>query len=331
MGKGKGALGQIANVATYGGYGGLIDFTGMDNKSSAGPRLDMSRYDTREQAKKYEDLMAVERQKNIERNDFAAGANQNLIKDLQAQAAGQGPSLADAQLKAASNRNLSQMMAAASASRGGNAGLQQRQVRQQGAQAGREVAETSAINRMQEQQQARNMLANQLNSQQQMAGANVRDYTTGGLQAATDPYKLLSQFEETRFAQDVARRNGVKEQQSAIQGGGMQAASTIGSMFAGSDERGKENIKPADKKVQAFLDALSAKSYNYKDTNKPGTAEGTRTGIMAQDLERSDMGKELVTDTPSGKMVNTQQGFGAVLAAQSELNKRLKALEGKKK
>lgn len=96
-----------------------------------------------------------------------------------------------------------------------------------------------------------------------------------------------------------------------------------------SDEENKKQLPDAQKEVSSFLDKLSAKKYEYKDPTLPGAAEGERVGIIAQDLEKSSLGKSLVKNTENGKMVDTVQGFGAILAAQAELNRRLKKLEKK--
>jgi hypothetical protein len=83
---------------------------------------------------------------------------------------------------------------------------------------------------------------------------------------------------------------------------------------------------------KSFLDALQATSFEYKKEAKglPGAGEGRRLGIMAQDLEKAGpVGKSMVKDTPTGKQVDMGVGFGAILAAQSSLNERLKQLETK--
>lgn len=97
--------------------------------------------------------------------------------------------------------------------------------------------------------------------------------------------------------------------------------------------KGKDESKfpSASKEVNEMMDKLEPKKYRYKNPNAPGAAEGNRYGIMAQDLEKSSLGKTLVKQTQQGKMVDTVQGFGAVLAAQAELNRRLKKLEKKGK
>lgn len=112
-------------------------------------------------------------------------------------------------------------------------------------------------------------------------------------------------------------------------GGMMSMIPMIASMF--SDERGKKDMKDGGGDIQSMMDNLSPKSYEYKDTSLPGTAEGERYGIVAQDLEKSAAGSSVVKDTPQGKMVDPVQGFGLALAGLAELNRRLRAIEGQGK
>lgn len=286
---------------------------GFGGGGGAGPKLNDGKFDYSKQVQ--------------DRVKQSRDASMGLMTQLQQQSQGQGPSLADAQMKSAANRSLAQQMAMAASGRGGNAALRQRQAMAGGAQTGREIAEASGIARLQEQQQAQNML---MNLSQQQQGQD--------LQQIMQPAQGVMEGEKSRFAADVARRNAVQEQQGGMLGGLLGAGAQLGAAYltggasaALSDEREKKNVKSGSKSVSEFLDKLSSKNYEYKDTSKPGTAPGNRVGVMAQDLEKSDMGKTLVKDTPQGKMVDTQQGFGAILAAQSELNERLKKLEGKKR
>jgi hypothetical protein len=92
----------------------------------------------------------------------------------------------------------------------------------------------------------------------------------------------------------------------------------------------KRDFPKANKKLADMLDKLQPYEYEYKDTSLPGTSEGRNIGIMAQDLEKSEAGRELVKNTPDGKVIDTKKTFSAMLAAQADLNKRLKAVEGKK-
>lgn len=311
---GKNVLGAGAVAAAAGGAPLLAAGLGaaalgsklFGKKSGPGPQLNTSTAD--------------QTQTDLQKQVAASrAASQGLISDLQAQSRGQGPSLADAQLRQAGNRNLAQQLASAASMRGGNpAALQRALVMQQGQQ-GRELAEQSATAKLQERQMAQQGLQGLVLGQQQQ-----------DLSQVMDPARLKADMEMARFNADVAKTNANKELQGKMWGSVLSTAGQVGAAAA-SDKNGKKDIKSGSKDVKSFLDALSAKSYEYKDTSKPGTAEGPRVGIMAQDLEKSKMGKTLVKDTPNGKMVDTVQGYGAILAAQAELNQRLKALEGKKK
>jgi hypothetical protein len=125
---------------------------------------------------------------------------------------------------------------------------------------------------------------------------------------------------------NVAGQN-VSNQMTA-QKGQMEMLGGIGSAAMGllSDKNSKKDIKKAEDvndKLSEFLDAIKAMNYSYKGEEKK------QDGIMAQDLEQSEIGQQMVVDTPNGKMVDFSQGFAAMLAAQAELNERLKKIEGK--
>ena len=253
-----------------------------------------------------------------EKQSLATQAQQQrLIGGLQGQVEGSAPSLAQAQLKAAQDRNLAQQLAAAKSQRGGSPAALQRQLARAQGSAGQELAQQAGQARLQEQQGAQQLLAQQLGQQQALSSGQVSGFLGQGQQFAANQARLRAQQ-----AQADAAATG------SFLGAG---ASALGSMFAKSDENSKKNIKKDSKSSNDFLEKLSSVSYKYKDTSEPGTAEGKRHGILAQDLEKSEVGKSLVLNTPGGKMVDTVQGFGAVLAAQSELHKRLKELESKKK
>jgi len=266
-----------------------------------------------------------------QRSGTAAKQRQGLIYDLQQQAAGKGPSLAGAQLKSASDRNLSQQLAAAASQRGGSAASTQRQLAQHQSQAGQQVAQQSGQARIQEQNAARQQLGQQIGQEQQLADTMTNQFLAQG-------FNIEQARQQAMLALQTGKqqsRDAARGRESALFGSLLGAGAQVGAAATGSpssDERGKENISSAKKDTKSFLDALNAKSYNYKDPEGgPGRAHGRRFGIMAQDLEKSKMGASLVMDTPHGKMIDAVQGFGAVLAAQSELNKRLNSIENKKK
>lgn len=305
-------------VKSVGGILGIGGNVGKSNDSG----LTQKNFDVSKEAKKYEDIYAAQRAEAQARS--AAANAPAVIQQLSQQALGQGPSLAEAQLKSATNRNLAQQLAAAASMRGRNPAAAQRQVLMQQGDAGRQLAEQSAVARLQEQQQAMQQLTNQ----QQLADAMTQNTTQAGFQAALAPKTANQQYDLARAG--IRQQNNAADKQLSGQIMGQIAGAGATAMMA-SDENNKKNIRSGSKDVSKFLDTLSAKNYEYKDDSAPGTTKGKRVGIIAQDLEKSDMGKTLVKDTPNGKMVDTVQGFGAVLAAQAELNERLKALEGKKK
>lgn len=105
---------------------------------------------------------SVAAQMNTAQTDQDRAQQQALAQQLQAQAAGQGPSLAQSQLQQATDRNISQGLAMQASQRGANAGQGLRNVAQGTAIANQQAAQQSADLRMQEQMAARNQLAGTL-------------------------------------------------------------------------------------------------------------------------------------------------------------------------
>lgn len=227
------------------------------------------------------------------------GMQQQSLYDLQRQASGKGPSLVREQLKAAQERSLASQLAAAQARPTRNVSGMQRQLIQERGVAGRELAQAGAVGQAAEQTQARDVILGQADQDL-------------GRQAS------LQGLEANRRASNAA---GDNQTTGALIGAGA-------SLLALSDKDSKENVKPAEKKVKSFLDTISSKEYNYKP--ETGEDQGKKVGIIAQDLEKSEMGKNLIVDKNGQKHVDIQSGFGAMLAAQAELNKRLSKLEKKK-
>lgn len=100
-----------------------------------------------------------------------------------------------------------------------------------------------------------------------------------------------------------------------------------GSFYSTSDERAKENIAPAQKELEEFMDALGIYSYEYKDK---ADGEGRYISPMAQEFERSQLGAQAVVETPEGKkMVNYGRLAGVQTAALALLNHKYNSLEQK--
>ena len=97
-----------------------------------------------------------------------------------------------------------------------------------------------------------------------------------------------------------------------------------------SDERMKQNISSGDQEIEQFLDAIDAYQYEYRDPKAIGRDSGLLIGIMAQDAEKGGpMGNAMVSNGPRGKQLDMNQGLAAVMAAQANLHKRTKQLEGR--
>lgn len=101
--------------------------------------------------------------------------------------------------------------------------------------------------------------------------------------------------------------------------------SSMMSMFGSmSDENDKKDISDEDHyQAQSFLDSLKAHSYEYKDK---ANGRGRFTGVMAQELEKTGIGKQAVVDTPKGKMVDYGRLASIMLAGQVLQNQQIKQL-----
>lgn len=230
-------------------------------------------------------------------------------------ATGQGPSVADLQLRAATDRTLAQQLAAARSSRNVNPALAFRQNQNAAMQANANLAGQAAQAKLQEQQQARAQFGNYL-AQQEQAKQGLLGLGFQGA-GANETAAAAKRAQESKDQLAADKQSGDMFNNAGKSIGGIM------SIF--SDERMKKDAKSAEKSSKSFLDALSAKEYKYKD-EKHG--KGKQVGVMAQDLEKAGpVGKQMVVDTKQGKQVDYGKGFGAILAAQVELNERLKELE----
>ena len=100
---------------------------------------------------------------------------------------------------------------------------------------------------------------------------------------------------------------------------GVQGASAA-AMF--SDENVKEKIsKLSDSDIDEFLESLAPKKFKYKD---PSMGEGKRVGILAQDIENTKVGKNVVKESDEGKQLDINNLIGALVASVAHLNKRTK-------
>jgi hypothetical protein len=280
-----------------------------------------------------------------------------LVEMLQGQAAGYGDSAARAQFQQATDRNLSQAIALGASQRGAGRGGALRGIANQQAAIGQQAAVDSGQLRMQEQIQAQNQLAqvlagtrgqdlglatgqaqlsqqagmaNQAASLQQESLNNnmMQYYMSMGFnldQAKAAAAQALEAARAQRYGLEKGLAVQTRGQDMQLAGATVQAAGSTVSGLAASDRNLKKNIKSGDKEAYSFLDALSASKYKYKEPEKDG--EGEQLSVMAQELEKTEVGKRFVKDTPRGKMVDYGKGLAAMLASSASLHHRLKKLE----
>ena len=96
-----------------------------------------------------------------------------------------------------------------------------------------------------------------------------------------------------------------------------------------SDEDLKEDISYDPKDVEKFMNRIKASSYDYKKEvqDSPLASKNREIGVMAQDLEKSKLGKEAVKETKIGKVVDYDNLGPKMLASIANLNERLKKME----
>ena len=116
--------------------------------------------------------------------------------------------------------------------------------------------------------------------------------------------------------------------------GFLGTAAGVATPLIGSDVHMKEKIEHSDEAIEGLLDALDPYEYEYKDPSTVGAKHGRQYGIMAQDLEKSEIGKRLVSDHSDGyKRVNydpTEIG-PITLSSLANLHRRLSEIEEKGK
>jgi hypothetical protein len=116
-----------------------------------------------------------------------------------------------------------------------------------------------------------------------------------------------------------------REKAKALERAGtLGAISAVGSALATSDARAKRDIKPENPEdTGTFLDALRAVSYRYKSDSGD---HPLRHGVLAQDLEKSEIGRSTVYTAPDGtKMVDPTALTLALAAAVADQLPRRKA------
>jgi len=208
----------------------------------------------------------------------ALRANQmGLIERLQAAERGEGPSLANEQLKAATDRNLAQQMAMA-ASTGGAIGL--RQLGQQQASTAQQLAQQSAMNRMQEQIAARQELAGALQSGRAMDAELAQAQAQLGQQAG------MTNLETRRLAAQENLRSQLQRRQDIIN----QRQIATNAMLNTAQQRaqGRQSLQDLLVRQNLGIEGIRAQAYGARTSAQ---AQQTAAGLGAL----SDIGAAAAT------------------------------------
>jgi hypothetical protein len=307
---------QAAQMAALEDITGIAEAGGLDAQSRLNLEEGLARASGAEQARL---------QQLIE--DPTLGQGQRLA--LQAQAVqGSGQSARDVALQSAAQAQQARMAAL-----GQQANLASGMQQQQLGLAGQKASAADAIAQFNTQQrmgvQSQNLANRQRIAEAGAATRNQQEMYNKG---------LIQQ----KFQNEMAKATGVTGQQSNMAGNLQQQASsaqqaqqaqtgaliglggTLGAAALMSDINAKTNIESFSS--DEFLSKLKPYKYDYKNESD---GKGKQAGVMAQDLEKTEVGKQAVIDTSKGKMVDYNKLGPTMLSSLVELNERLKKVEGK--
>lgn len=233
------------------------------------------------------------------------------------------PSVARQQLLNSTNAAESSQLSMAAGAGGGNGVIARTDAANNMAGLDAQANRDAALLRAQEVGTATGQLGAVLGQAQTGAAGMYHDNTGLGLQYQTAAGTTGSGDLDRRRQQSQDTWNQGKD---VATGAGSIAASGGTSGVVPSDERVKHDINAEpDAREGEFLRAMSPKSFSYNDD---GADAPERHGVMAQDLEKSDIGKGLVRKGKGGvKGFDIGQGLGAALGALAYLQRRLDALE----
>jgi hypothetical protein len=270
-----------------------------------------------------------------------SGIDPQLLAQLKAQTLGNGPSLSQGVLRQAQDQNLSNQLALAGSLNGvTNPGMALRTVSTNLGAMNQQAAMQAAQARMAEQLAAQQGVASLGQQQQQSNQFNAgqhnqilsQDTASANAMRAAQNAQIATQSDQTQKA-----ANGFTNQLigGTLNGLGSVAQSAglpvnpFAPASAASDENMKRDIKPAHHQIREFLDSLEPHEYEYKQTFLPGTAPGKHISAMAQELEKTPVGKQMINQDAAGKTVDYGRGLGTFLAALADMHQRVKALEKK--
>jgi hypothetical protein len=281
-------------------------------------------------------------------------ANMQLAGDLRAVASGQKQGAGEMAVNRGANTAIAQQQGAAMMSRGPMAGAGALTAARNTADIGTNAAGQASIAAGQDQASANNLLSQVLGQtraqdigvaqmeQQQifqqagldqatsLANAQARLQTMGlNDQAALAYLAQITGMNQAEMAARIAQENTALQQPGILPGLLQAGGQVAGAAAMASDRNLKTDIKEAGRDIDELLSTIKPYAYRYTD-EKHG--KGERIGIMAQDLQRSKRGRELVTGLPGGEGlgVDVNKALSATLAGLARVNERLSAVEGRR-
>jgi uncharacterized protein YceH (UPF0502 family) len=272
----------------------------------------------------------------IDPNRDAAFRNAQLtqLQQLQGVASGQQQGAGELAAQRQYANAIAAQQAGARMARGDNAALAYRNAANQSAALGSTAAGMGQQAALQDQQNAQGALTSAASWGRQ------GDFNTGNANAgyqqntqnanAQNYLNLMNQLGNMNANELSAANSTAKDantRQSNLLGGLLNQGGQAAAMMA-SDERLKKDITDGRSSIDDLLDKLGGpKEWTYKNQKRHG--EGRWPGIIAQDMEKSDIGKTIVRDTPEGKMLDVNKSVSALLASAARLNERVRDLERK--
>jgi hypothetical protein len=240
---------------------------------------------------------------------------------------GKGPSVAEQQLRIGQSQAMQDAKALAASSRTNPQAAMRAAIQSQNTTQAQANAQASLL-RAQEQSQARQALmsaASQIRSADQSSVGQATQLQLGSSGAALDAQQARANIASDIYAQAMSgdtQRALAREQTRAQKQANTMSAVGQG-IQAASDKRLKTNVRQGDDLAEAFLESLSSKLYSYKDSPNVD-----KLGVMAQDMEKSPMGKNAVVKNAEGmRFIDTEDATSALLASVANLHGRLKKVE----
>lgn len=193
------------------------------------------------------------------------------------------------------------------------------------------IAQANAMNRQ-------NIAGQNLASRQNIANqktnvANQQQLYNAGLEQQRFQNEMSKAGSQGQAQQNIANQfMGQAQAQAQSDQAVMGALIQGGAMLAGkppSDKNVKINVEDGKPAIRQLLDKLKPYEYDYKPEVVENAGDlGKQIGVMAQDLEKSELGKEFVIPDGNGvKRVDYGKMGSTQLAAIADVNDRVNKME----